>query len=216
MLLIGVFGQVHFLSEGLKSFDALFIIPVFQCCHITFSIVRGAVFFEELASLDWLQWIVFCSAVMGTLLGVLLLSSGKYAADDEVEMDRAGTVRRLGRTMSKTFDAQPLIDDQPVSTTLSARRQFRRGTSFLDTEAGPMLGRVGVGAAVALADVKAQIGSSSITRSLTRQFSRKILSGDGVDETDEATRPLLSVDKVGKPDEAAARQQQPDSSRGLV
>jgi hypothetical protein len=34
--------QTHYLAHGLKYFDALFIVPVFQCFSITFSILGGA------------------------------------------------------------------------------------------------------------------------------------------------------------------------------
>ena len=89
-----IISQTHFLAHGLQFFDALYIIPVFQCFFITFSILGGAVYFNELASFTVVQWVVFLGAVGITLFGVILLSArdmsgtpggGELLEDDSVD-----------------------------------------------------------------------------------------------------------------------------------
>jgi hypothetical protein len=67
--------QTHFLALGLKYFDSLFIVPVFQCFFIIFSIFGGAIYFRELDSFTVPQWVLFLLAVGVTLGGILLMSS---------------------------------------------------------------------------------------------------------------------------------------------
>lgn len=43
--------QIHWLAHGLQSFDAVFIVPVFQCFFISVSIFGGGVYFKEFAKM---------------------------------------------------------------------------------------------------------------------------------------------------------------------
>lgn len=81
-----IISQTHFLAHGLQFFDALYIIPVFQCFFITFSILGGAVYFNELTSFTALQWVVFLGAVGITLFGVILLSARDMSGGDKGEL----------------------------------------------------------------------------------------------------------------------------------
>ena len=44
--------QTHYLAHGLEFFDALFIVPVFQCFFIILSIMGGALYWEEMKSFE--------------------------------------------------------------------------------------------------------------------------------------------------------------------
>lgn len=44
--------QIHWLAHGLQSFDAVFIVPVFQCFFISVSIFGGGVYFKEFAAMS--------------------------------------------------------------------------------------------------------------------------------------------------------------------
>ena len=46
-----IFLQIHWLAKGLQTFDAVFIVPVFQCFFISTSIVGGGVYFDEFATM---------------------------------------------------------------------------------------------------------------------------------------------------------------------
>ncbi|ETV95552.1 hypothetical protein, variant [Aphanomyces invadans] len=74
-LVLTISLQTHCLSLGLKYFDALYIVPVFQCFFITFSVIGGAVYFEEFKDFSTTQWIVFPLGVLVTIAGVVVLSS---------------------------------------------------------------------------------------------------------------------------------------------
>jgi hypothetical protein len=80
------------LAKGLQFFDSLYIIPIFQCFFITFSILGGAIYFQELSSFSVMQWVVFLLAVAAIMVGIHLLSNREMeaantgsAADDGAE-----------------------------------------------------------------------------------------------------------------------------------
>ena len=54
-MLASIFTQTHFLASGLERFDALYIVPVFQCFFIMVSITGGGIFFSEFENLSLLQ-----------------------------------------------------------------------------------------------------------------------------------------------------------------
>jgi len=76
-MLLSIAGQTHFLAEGLKHFDALIIVPVFQCFIITFSILGGATYFEELYGFSMEQWALFTVSVSTALYGVIVLAKAR-------------------------------------------------------------------------------------------------------------------------------------------
>ena len=63
-IVISVISQTHFLALGLKYFDALFIVPVFQCFFITLSILGGAIYWKETSGFNGTQWFVFVLGVI--------------------------------------------------------------------------------------------------------------------------------------------------------
>jgi hypothetical protein len=85
--------QTHFLALGLKYFDSLFIVPVFQCFFIIFSIFGGAIYFRELDDFTGPQWTLFLLAVGITLSGIMLMSSRKmtiFSHDDRAPKTESG------------------------------------------------------------------------------------------------------------------------------
>lgn len=46
--------QIHWLAFGLQFFDAVFIVPVFQCFFISVSIFGGGVYFKEFSKMSTL------------------------------------------------------------------------------------------------------------------------------------------------------------------
>lgn len=45
-------AQIHWLAFGLQSFDAVFVVPVFQCFFISVSIFGGGVYFKEFSKMS--------------------------------------------------------------------------------------------------------------------------------------------------------------------
>ncbi|GMH81062.1 hypothetical protein TrST_g8653 [Triparma strigata] len=69
-----VFSQIHWLARGLESFDAVYIVPVFQCFFISVAVIGGAVYFREFDDMADLNRFMFFVGLMITLSGVYLLS----------------------------------------------------------------------------------------------------------------------------------------------
>ncbi|GLE03303.1 hypothetical protein PINS_up012193 [Pythium insidiosum] len=82
-----VFLQIHWLAHGLQSFDAVFIVPVFQCFFISVSIFGGGVYFKEFSSMSALALGMFFFGAGVTLSGVFLLS--------QREMNKLSPTQRL-------------------------------------------------------------------------------------------------------------------------
>ncbi|TMW69437.1 hypothetical protein Poli38472_001593 [Pythium oligandrum] len=69
-----IFLQIHWLAHGLQSFDAVFVVPVFQCFFISVSIFGGGVYFKEFANMTTLALSMFFFGVCVTLSGVYILA----------------------------------------------------------------------------------------------------------------------------------------------
>lgn len=77
--------QTHYLAHGLEFFDALFIVPVFQCFFIVLSIMGGALYWKEMDNFNASQWTLFPMGVLVTLYGVYLMSSRDMAIEPDEE-----------------------------------------------------------------------------------------------------------------------------------
>ncbi|ETV98936.1 hypothetical protein H310_08423 [Aphanomyces invadans] len=81
---LGMFGciflQIHWLAQGLEHFDAVFVVPIFQCVFISTSILGGAVYFGEFATMSTTTIIMFLVGVVITLSGVGILSQRDMAS----------------------------------------------------------------------------------------------------------------------------------------
>jgi hypothetical protein len=95
-MLVSIVVQTHVLSLGLKRFDALYIIPVFTCFYITFSVIGGGVYFQEFHQFTLAQWIIFPIGVLTTITGALIMSRRlmKPAQAPEIGMFELTTVDR--------------------------------------------------------------------------------------------------------------------------
>jgi hypothetical protein len=69
-----ILSQIHWLSRGLEKFDAVYIIPVFQCFFIGVSVIGGGVYFREFDDQTALQFAMFLVGLFVLLVGVYMLS----------------------------------------------------------------------------------------------------------------------------------------------
>lgn len=69
-----IYLQIKWLNDGLRRFDAVYIVPVFQSFWILVSVVAGLVFFHEYKEMSAVQIIVFPLGILLTILGVYFLS----------------------------------------------------------------------------------------------------------------------------------------------
>ena len=76
-MLACVVGQLQYLAIALNFFDALYVVPVFQCFFISFSTLGGASFFSEFSNFSALQAVMFPLGLAGTLGGVVVLTRRK-------------------------------------------------------------------------------------------------------------------------------------------
>lgn len=91
-MLLSIAGQTHYLAEGLKHFDALIIVPVFQCFLITFSILGGATYFGELGGFSAQQWALFLASVATALHGVGVLARSRQQQAGQPRRGRGALV----------------------------------------------------------------------------------------------------------------------------
>jgi len=75
-MFLTIFLQIRWLNEGLKSFEAVYVVPVFQSFWILVSVVAGMVFFNEYKMVfnDPASSIFFPMGVLITIAGVYVLS----------------------------------------------------------------------------------------------------------------------------------------------
>ncbi|OWZ08750.1 hypothetical protein PHMEG_00018654 [Phytophthora megakarya] len=86
-MLACVFLQIHWLAHGLQKFDAVFVVPVFQCFFISVSIFGGGIYFKEFAHMKPLALIMFSVGAIVTISGVVKLASR--------EMHKLSPLRRI-------------------------------------------------------------------------------------------------------------------------
>jgi len=65
--------QVHFLNGGLKRFDALVVIPVYQSFWILMSVLGGIMYFAEYVNMTRTQMLMFTIGGCVTILGIVVL-----------------------------------------------------------------------------------------------------------------------------------------------
>ncbi|ETI45111.1 hypothetical protein F441_10177 [Phytophthora nicotianae CJ01A1] len=95
-MLTCVFMQIHWLAHGLQKFDAVFVVPVFQCFFISISIFGGGVYFKEFAKMTPLALGMFSLGAFITISGVVKLAHR--------DMQKLSPIRRLrAATMMLVF-----------------------------------------------------------------------------------------------------------------
>jgi len=90
-MFVSIFSQLHWMAVALSYFDALYVVPVFQCFFITVTTVGGGAFFLEFEKFSVVAWILFPLGILVTLLGVRLLSLRNVSEG----ADRAGEIRKM-------------------------------------------------------------------------------------------------------------------------
>ncbi|RHY24677.1 hypothetical protein DYB32_008740 [Aphanomyces invadans] len=90
--------QISFLNGGLKRFDALVVIPVYQSFWILMSVLGGIMYFEEYVSMTSLEKYMFTAGGVITISGIVYLlqgssddSGGSTASGKYLELANAAT-----------------------------------------------------------------------------------------------------------------------------
>ena len=96
-MLACVVGQLQYLAIALNFFDALYVVPVFQCFFISFSTLGGACFFNEFAAFSLVQGLLFPTGLLTTLGGVVVLTRRKMGQEDRKRFICGGGGGAAGR-----------------------------------------------------------------------------------------------------------------------
>ena len=99
-MLACVVGQLQYLAISLSFFDALYVVPVFQCFFISFSTLGGACFFAEFNNFNALQAVFFPLGLFGTLSGVVVLTRRKMGGEDKKRLAMAAAAAEAGEGMA--------------------------------------------------------------------------------------------------------------------
>ena len=122
LMLLSIGLQIHWLAEALMLFDALYCVPMFQCCYVLASTLGGATFWAELQQLSVWESAAFSLGVLIVLGGIVLLADrGSGAAEFKsrrtsmasgaamlvmLRRDWAERKRRQARSRSQNWPAQ--------------------------------------------------------------------------------------------------------------
>ena len=80
ILLVSNVSEIYWMQRALQMFDALIVVPLFTVTVSMLSIVTGIIFFDELKTFTWTQFVLFPVGVLVTLSGVYLLSQREVEA----------------------------------------------------------------------------------------------------------------------------------------
>jgi len=86
-----IFMQLRSLSGALRAFGALEIVPIYQCCIVTFGVMFGWVYWQENAELPAVNEGLFALGCLISISGVLVLSlkGGALARGGNADSDRS-------------------------------------------------------------------------------------------------------------------------------
>ena len=124
-----IFTQIHWLAQGLKHFDAVYCIPIFQAGFITFASFGGGIYFQEFWNFNLEQMIGFPISILLIGAGVFLLSFREVTpVDDKVELLDAIAQEEASHVMTDV-DHDANDSDHNVNDGSSPTRQkFPRST----------------------------------------------------------------------------------------
>jgi drug/metabolite transporter (DMT)-like permease len=90
LMFAAIFGQIHWIAVGLQEFDAVVMVPVFQCVFVVFTIIGGAAYFGEFESFTRIQIIMFPVGVAILIIGVMGLAMHKSRTAEELLLSGGG------------------------------------------------------------------------------------------------------------------------------
>ena len=111
---------------GLKWFDAVYVIPVFQCFFITVTILGGAVYFKEFSEFTAVQAVFFSLGVLITLGGIVLLSKRRMAEHGHPSMKGVAMAVLFSVRLRRIMDAHKA---EGLKVDIEQRRSDKRATS---------------------------------------------------------------------------------------
>eukprot|EP00743_Colponemidia_sp_Colp-15_P005012 GILK01005398.1.p1 GENE.GILK01005398.1~~GILK01005398.1.p1 ORF type:complete len:368 (-),score=50.19 GILK01005398.1:55-1116(-) len=93
-------SSLFYINQGLKAFDAKYMVPFYFTVYVVLTIVEGIIYFHEWDDITPIQGFIFSMSVLFTCSGILLLSTGQPAGSDKVVFKRVNTEE----------EGEPLVD----------------------------------------------------------------------------------------------------------
>jgi len=146
-LMVGtVLTQVHWLNEGLKRFDAIFMVPVSTAFWVFFSVFSGLVTFAEYKDMTWYEIIYFSIGIIMIIIGVLVFTRNRTSIRHEVVIEKDPSSSQIARQASanssvnsisrKNFGRDDDVpEDKPAIAKVELDFGIRRGYESLDESA---------------------------------------------------------------------------------
>lgn len=97
-MFVSIYLQLRFMAKALEYFDALYVVPVFQCFFISVSTLAGAAYFGEFDNFSVSNWIAFPIGITMTMAGVYVLSARNMRTTGRSRARGTHTVVRLSAT----------------------------------------------------------------------------------------------------------------------
>jgi drug/metabolite transporter (DMT)-like permease len=97
--------QISHVNVGIKEYEAVNFLPLYNCFFIVCTSTLGGIFFGELAEFNVLQWILFPFSVATTLVGIVIMSN---ASKSRPKVGLAS----LGETMEEVKEVS--VTDNPL------------------------------------------------------------------------------------------------------
>lgn len=84
--------QISHINHGLKDYDAVFYLPLYNCFFIVCTSTLGAIFFGEFVGMSVMRWVLFPLGVGVTLIGIVLMSSAERASATKCRNGAGATI----------------------------------------------------------------------------------------------------------------------------
>mmetsp|Transcript_16370 Transcript_16370/g.24125 ORF Transcript_16370/g.24125 Transcript_16370/m.24125 type:complete len:448 (-) Transcript_16370:38-1381(-) len=90
LMLLSLLGQLNFLNAGLKYYDALYVVPVYQVFWITSGILGAMFFFDEVAHLTSMELGMFILGAFVAMFGISLHATRSNITNGELHEEGEG------------------------------------------------------------------------------------------------------------------------------
>lgn len=101
-------GGIYILDAGLREYDALYLVAIYQACLIVIGSISGVIFFHENTGMStWWQSILYPLSIVTTVGGIIVLSD-KHT--EHADSKLTGKNNRVGQ-----HEDSPLIDMHKAS-----------------------------------------------------------------------------------------------------
>lgn len=100
---------ISFINQGLRQFDAVVFLPMYNCCYVVFGSSMGAVYYKEFQNFETWKWVVYPLGLFIVVVGISLMSLVGYHTEEEIELERIAS-EKWGK--SPIVPSAKIEDDQ--------------------------------------------------------------------------------------------------------